>query len=222
MFQNRFIHKLVKALLFSLIVTLVLVFIANFSIEKNADGKTYDSIENVPTNHVGLVLGTSKYLKAGGVNPYFKFRVAAAVRLYKAGKIAYVLVSGDNGSKYYNEPSEFKKELVKEGVPEDRIILDYAGFRTLDSVVRAKEVFGQERITIISQAFHNERAIYLAEKNGLHAIGYNAKDVGVAAGLKTQVREYFARTKVFIDILFGVKPKFIGKQEAIPNPSNSN
>lgn len=99
-------------------------------------------------------------------------------------------------------------KTLKNGIPENKIFLDYAGFRTLDSVVRSKVIFGQESITIISQQFHNKRAIYLAYKNGITAIGFNAKDVSVRYGLKVKIREYLARTKVFIDILFRVKPKF--------------
>ena len=107
---------------------------------------------------------------------------------------------------------DFKEELVKRGIPEDRIFLDYAGFRTLDSVIRAKEIFGQEEITIISQEFHNERAIYLAGKNDIEAVGFNARDVSRRYGLKVQLREYLARTKVFLDILFEVEPKFLGEK----------
>ncbi|WP_370324110.1 vancomycin high temperature exclusion protein [Flavobacterium sp. ASW18X] len=193
-------------------LTLICVVTCNGIIETNAKNKTYSATKNMPTNKVGLLLGTAKWLKQGGINPYFEYRIRATVALFKANKIEYVLVSGDNGTQYYNEPSEFKKELVKKGIPAERIILDYAGFRTLDSVVRAKEVFGQTSITIISQEFHNERAIYLAENHGLKAIGFNAKTVKGRNGLKTQLREYFARTKVFLDILFQVKPKFLGEK----------
>lgn len=201
--------KLKIGLLIGLIIS-ALVFTANYSIVKNAEDKTFSSIQNIGYNKVGLVLGTSKMLKSGHINLYFKYRVEATVDLYKNGKIDYVLVSGDNGNTNYDEPTDFKDELIKKGIPEDKIFLDYAGFRTLDSVVRAKEIFGQSSITIISQKFHNERAIYLAEKNDITAIGYNAKDLQNKYGWKTRVREYFARTKAFLDILIGVKPKFLG------------
>ena len=95
--------------------------------------------------------------------------------------------------------------------------LDYAGFRTLDSVVRAKEVFGQTRLTIISQRFHNERAIYLAEKNGITAIGFNARDVDVYAGLRTNIRELFARVKMFIDLAIDKQPHFLGEKYKLPS-----
>lgn len=199
-------------LFFILLLPFLFIGISNYSIEKNSVHKTFSSISQIPKNKVGLVLGTSKKLQNGTINLYFKYRVEATVALYKEGKIDFVLVSGDNSNKYYDEPSDFKEELIKLGIPENKIYLDYAGFRTLDSVIRAKEIFGQKNITIISQQFHNERAIYIAEQNGMTAIGYNAKNVSYAYGIKTQLREYLARSKVFLDILFNVQPKFLGKK----------
>lgn len=204
------IRTLLKILLLLSCVVLIIVIISNYSIESNANGKTYSDVALVKKNKVGLVLGTSKTLQNGHINLYFKYRIEATVALYNEGKIAFVLVSGDNSRKGYDEPTDFKEELIRRGIPEERIFLDYAGFRTLDSVIRAKEIFGQEQITIISQQFHNERAIYLAEKNDITAIGYNAQDVSRRYGLKVRLREYLARTKVFLDILFHVQPKFLG------------
>lgn len=201
-----------KAILLLLNLAVMLILTSNYSIEKNAKNKTYSDSSIIEKNKVGLVLGTAKILKNGRVNLYFKYRIRATVELYKKGKIDFVLVSGDNGNEEYDEPTDFKNELIKYGIPENKIFLDYAGFRTLDSVIRAKEIFGQESITIISQQFHNERAIYLAEKNGIKAIGFNAKDVSGRYGLKVRIREYLARTKAYVDILFGVKPKFLGEK----------
>ncbi len=204
--------KIVLILALLLIFNMGFIFIANYSIEKNAKNKTFYEFNQIEKNKVGLVLGTSKYLKNGQVNLYFKYRINATVELFENGKIDFVLVSGDNGNKNYDEPTDFKEELIKRGIPENRIFLDYAGFRTLDSVVRAKEIFDQVELTIISQKFHNERAIYLAEKNGIRAVGFNARDVSGRYGLKVQLREYLARTKVFLDIALGVKPKFLGEK----------
>lgn len=131
------------------------------------------------------------------------------MQLYQAKKIQYILVSGDNHRNDYNEPEEMKKALIKKGIPETSILMDYAGFRTLDSVVRAKTVFGKERFMIISQRFHNERALYLAQYNHIEAVGFNAQDVTAYYGLKTRVREYLARLKLFIDLWFEVNPKFL-------------
>ena len=146
---------------------------------------------------------------------YFEYRIRATIQLYKSGKIKYVLVSGDNGNNNYDEPTAFKNELISRGIPAEKIYLDYAGFRTLDSVIRAHAIFGQSSFTIISQKFHNERAIYLAEKKRLNVVGYNAEDLTTNAGMKTKVREIFARTKAFLDILFGVGPKFYGEKITI-------
>ena len=168
----------------------------------------YSDVNAVPTCEVGLLLGTNPYLKNGQPNKYFLYRIEAAVQLYKAKKIQYILVSGDNHRNDYNEPEEMKKALMQRGVPEANIILDYAGFRTLDSVVRAKKVFGKERFLIISQRFHNQRALYLAQHHHIEAVGFNAQDVTAYYGLKTRVREYLARFKLFIDLWFEVTPRF--------------
>jgi len=201
-----------KFLLLLIAISVIIVLTANYAIAKNAENKTFDEASEIAKNKVGLVLGTSQYLKNGYLNLFFKYRIDATVELYKKGKIDFVLVSGDNSRKNYDEPTAFKNELIKRGIPAGKIYLDYAGFRTLDSVVRAKEIFGQTSITIISQKFHNERAIYLAEKYGIKAVGFNAKDISGRYGIKTHIREYLARTKAFLDILFGVKPKFLGKK----------
>jgi len=201
-----------KLITFLVAAPFVLVLLANYSIKKAAQNNTYFKSNQIPANKVGMVLGTIKTLSNGRTNLYFKYRIDATVELYRAGKIDYVLVSGDNSRNDYNEPTDFKNELIARGIPEDKIFLDYAGFRTLDSVVRAKEIFGQESLTIISQKFHNERAIFLAEKKGISAIGYNARDISGRYGWRTQVREYFARTKAALDILLGVEPKFLGEQ----------
>ena len=200
--------------IFGLLVfgTILLIFFSNYTITQSTKDKTFSDISTIKKNRVGLLLGTSKYYKDGGINLYFKYRIDAAVELYNNDKIDFILVSGDNSTQYYNEPITFKKELIKRGIPEEVIFLDYAGFRTLDSVVRAEAIFGQENFTVISQQFHNERAIYIAEQNGISAIGYNARDIDGKNGFKVKFREYFARTKAFLDVIFKVEPKFFGER----------
>lgn len=200
---------------FLLGLPLLIILICNFTIENAASGKTFNSVQSVPKNKVGLVLGTARRQVEGGLNPYYTYRIEATIKLFKAGKIEYVLVSGDNGSIYYNEPTTIKKDLIAGGIPEDKIFLDYAGFRTLDSMVRAKVVFGLDSVTVISQSFHNERAIYLAEKKGLKAIGFNAKDLDGNPGLRVHTREYLARVKVFLDLLLNTQPKYYGNKVEI-------
>ncbi|NHF58326.1 DUF218 domain-containing protein [Flavobacteriaceae bacterium TP-CH-4] len=202
--------KFFKLLGFILLSFVLMIFLCNYIIDSAAEGKTFSNIDSVPKNRVGIVLGTSSKLTTGSSNPYYTNRINATIQLFTAGKIDFILVSGDNGTKYYNEPDTFKKDLIEGGIPEDKIFLDYAGFRTLDSMVRAKNIFGLDSVTIISQKFHNERAIYLAEKKGLSAIGYNARDISAQQGFKVQFREYFARVKVFLDLLFNTEPKFYG------------
>ncbi|WP_223170274.1 SanA/YdcF family protein [Maribacter aquimaris] len=189
---------------------LLLIFICNLIIESGAKGKTFSSLNTVPKNRVGLVLGTAKKLVGGQPNPYYSNRIKATVELFNSHKIDFVLVSGDNETIYYNEPNTIKKDLIEQGIPKERIYLDYAGFRTLDSMVRANVVFGLDSVTVISQKFHNERAIYIANQKGLHAIGYNAQGIPGKGGFKVQIREYFARVKVFIDLLLKTEPKFYG------------
>lgn len=191
---------------------LLAIVLSNLVIEQATKGKTYDQVMDIPENKVGLVLGTARRLVEGGLNPYYTHRIQATVELYQAGKIKFVLVSGDNGSVYYNEPTTIKKDLVKAGIPAEQIFLDYAGFRTLDSMVRAKVIFGLDSVTVISQDFHNKRAIYLAEKKGLSAIGFNADDVAGNPGLKVHIREYLARVKVFVDLLMNTQPRYYGNR----------
>ncbi|WP_372946181.1 vancomycin high temperature exclusion protein [Muriicola sp.] len=200
-------RRLRNFVLLIFILPLSTLLICDAIIDRGAEGKTFNSINTIPRNKVGIVLGTSSRLIAGGNNPYYTHRVNATLALYKAGKIDRVLVSGDNATRYYNEPDTFKKDLVAGGIPEDSIMLDPSGFRTLDSMVRAREVFGLDSVTVISQKFQNERAIYLASRKGLYAIGFNATDLQGSDGLKVQVREYFARVKVFVDLALNTQPR---------------
>jgi SanA protein len=204
------VKKILRIFLALFVCLLLIIVVCNYIIISETMGRTYSDVTAIPKNRVGLVLGTSNRITDGSSNPYYTYRIDATIALYKAGKIEFILVSGDNGSIYYNEPNTIKKDLVKAGIPENVIFLDYAGFRTLDSMVRAKFIFGLDDVTIISQQFHNERAIYLAKQKGLNAIGFNAQDVSTSQGFKVQLREYFARVKVFIDVLMNTQPKFYG------------
>ena len=209
----------------SIIISLAALFITAFlaiilcdkKITTDSKEKLYTETKSIPYNKVGLLLGTAKYLKGGGLNPYYVFRIEATVNLVKDAKIKYVIISGDNGTKEYNEPQMMRTDLIKSGIDSARIILDYAGFRTFDSMIRLKEIFGQNSVTVISQKFHNERAIYTASRLGISAIGFNATDVAGSQGLKVQIREKFARVKVFLDFIFGNHPKYLGNKITIPD-----
>lgn len=201
-----------KYILTSSVIVFALTIWANITVNQTAQEFISDDLAMLQPNHVGLLLGTSKNLKNGGPNDFFFYRIDAAVELYKSGKIKNILISGDNSKEDYDEPTDMKAELVKNGIPDSLIYLDFAGFRTLDAVVRARDIFGQNSFIVISQEFHNERAVYLARMFGIDAFGYNAKEVQAQKGFKTKLREFFARDKMFLDLFFGVKPKFLGEK----------
>lgn len=196
------------------VILTVLAFFVFFDLRVSAVAKPkmYDDPALIPHNRVAMVLGTSPRLPGGRDNMYFVNRIQAAADLYEAGKADYFVVSGDNRTMNYNEPKAMKKALVKAGIPESAIYLDYAGFRTLDSVVRMNTIFSQTRFTIISQRFHNERALFLARSRGLDAIAFNAKDVTKFHGIKTRLRERLARVKMLFDIVTGKEPHFGGEK----------
>ncbi|WP_313216682.1 ElyC/SanA/YdcF family protein [Soonwooa sp.] len=208
--------KILNTGLILIVVSALFVWWSNTTIESDTEAFNTFNINDIPKEKVGLVLGTGKTLANGQPNLYFNYRIDAAAELYKAGKVQYFIVSGDNSKKNYNEPEDMKLALMEKGVPENHIFEDFAGFRTLDSVVRAKEIFGQKELVIISQKFHNQRAVFLAQQNGMTAYAYNAKDVNKAMGFKTNLREKFARAKVYWDMFFGVEPKFGGEKIQIP------
>ncbi len=205
-------RKFIIYILISIAIVFALTTWANITVYQTAKRFISDDMANVKPNNVGLLLGTSRNLKNGAKNDFFFNRIDAAVELFKGGKIRNIIISGDNSKADYNEPIDMKAELVKNGIPDSLIYLDYAGFRTLDAVVRARDIFGQNSFIVISQKFHNERAVYLARKFGIDAFGYNAKEVQAYKGFKTKLREFFARDKMFLDLLFGVKPKFLGEK----------
>ncbi|PZP44167.1 MAG: protein SanA [Pseudopedobacter saltans] len=211
------LRKISYFVLSIVIVTAIAIYICNKKISKNSEGKIFDSIDSLPYNKVGLLLGTSKFLADGRTNLYYQYRIDATKELMEAGKIKYVIASGDNSRETYDEPTQMKQDLIDAGIDSTHIFLDYAGFRTFDSMVRAKEIFGQDSLTVISQKFHNERAIFIANKEKMAAVGFNAKDVSKNMGIKTQIREKLARVKVYLDYLIGKKPHFLGSKVKIPN-----
>ena len=198
------------------ILLVISVTWVNLTITKTGNKFCYSSIDSIPHNHCGLVLGTSKYLWNGKRNLYYTNRIKAAVELYNHNKIDFIIVSGDNRNRNYNEPITMYNDLIAAGISNKKIILDYAGFRTLDSVVRGKEVFGQDKFTIISQSFHNQRAIYIARRKGIEAIAFNSEDVTGKLTLKVQIREVAARMLVFFDLFTSKQPHFLGEKVVVP------
>jgi SanA protein len=209
-------RKLLKLAVAAGVISAAGIFAANRAVTKAANGKTYSDPGAIPHRHVGLVLGCQKYSSDNKPNLFFQNRIAAAVELYREGKVDYLLVSGDNHTRGYDETTDLKNALIEQGIPAEKVYADYAGFRTLDSMVRAKEVFGQSEVTVISQQFHNQRAIFIATHRGLDAIGFNAPDVDAYNSFGTRLREQFARVKAVLDIyVLKKQPHFLGEKVAI-------
>lgn len=170
--------------------------------------------DKLPDHRVALVLGTSHRTTAGLPNQFFEKRMDTAAELYKIGKIDHFILSGDNRSKFYNEPVEMRKALMSRGVPSSAITLDFAGLRTLDSVVRSKEIFGQDKIIIITQPFHSYRALFISQYYDIEAVAVVASEPELEISFKVRIREYFARTKAVLDLyVFKTTPRFLGKKE---------
>ena len=192
------------------------VLYANVTAVWASRGRIFEDVSAIPPTKVGLLFGTTDKV-SGRENLYFRYRIDAAEKVWNAGKLDTLIVSGDNRSRYYNEPEKMKQALIGRGIPADRIVCDYAGLRTLDSVVRAKEIFGADPILFISQRFQNQRAIYLAKANDIEAYGFDARDVETQAGLKTKIREVGARVKMWLDINFlDTRPKHLGEKVEMP------
>jgi SanA protein len=198
------------------IFLLFAIILCNYWIIRSTRQQLYSKTTDIPANDVGLLLGASKTLKSGYANLFFKYRIEAAAELFKAGKIKHIIVSGDNHKTEYDEATDMRDALIAMGVPDSCITLDYAGFRTLDSMVRCLKVFGQKNITVISQEFHNQRAVFIGNHYDMQVVAFNAKDVPNQFSLKTRLREYFAKFKAVLDLyLLHTDPKFLGEEVKI-------
>lgn len=205
---------------FLVVSCVTLMLICNHLVVANARGKAYSEIDSISPAQIGLLLGTTPFTRIGHRrNLFFTYRIDAAERLYKKGKVSYLLISGDaNSLDGIDEPQCMKDSLVARGVPEDIIHLDGKGFRTLDSVVRLRKKYGVRAFVIISQQFHNERALYLAEHLGIdveNLQAYNAKAPQSKWAMITYAREYLARVKMFWDIITDKQPKELGEEEPL-------
>jgi SanA protein len=211
-----FMRKVLKWLLYFGCLLAVVIIVSNIWVVTSTEDKVFSDFHQLPNNQVALVLGTSNKLTNGSPNPYFENRIRTAAALYRGGKVTHFILSGDNRSVYYNEPMEMKKALIKEGVPDSVITLDYAGLRTLDSVVRSKEIFGQDKITIITQPFHCYRAIFISQFYHIDAVAIQAIEPSPEVMIKVYLREYFARTKAIIDLyVLKTAPRHLGEKEPL-------
>jgi SanA protein len=212
--------KLMKRVLrVGLILGVVLFLIlatTNFWVVKSTESEVLTDYKLLPDSGIALVLGTSHRMIDGSPNPFFHNRMATAAELYKEGKIIHFIVSGDNRTKYYNEPAEMQKALIKLGVPSSSITLDYAGLRTLDSIVRCKEIFGQSKIIIITQPFHSYRALFISNFYDVNAVALAAEEPAQEAAPRVYLREYFARTKAILDLyILRTAPRHLGEKEPL-------
>ncbi|GAB1445282.1 ElyC/SanA/YdcF family protein [Flammeovirgaceae bacterium] len=190
--------------------------VSNIWIVNSTSERIYSQYDSLTNHSVALVLGTSRLLVTGAPNPFFDNRIETAAQLFRNGKVKHIIVSGDNRTRYYNEPLEMKRALVKLGIPPSVITLDYAGLRTLDSVVRSKEIFGQEEITIVTQTFHCYRALFISNFYGIDAVAYVANEPNLEMTEKVHWREYLARAKAILDLyVLRTTPRHLGQKEPI-------
>ena len=203
-------------MLITLTALVLLLLLANFWVVNSTSDKVFADTDALPINDVAVVMGTANKLVDGNPNPFFEYRIKMAATLYQSGKVKYFIVSGDNRTRYYNEPIEMKKALVKSGVPDSVITLDYAGLRTLDTIVRCKEIFGQDTITIITQPFHCYRALFISNYYNMNAVAVMTEDPDPDTGLRVYVREYFARAKAVLDLyIFKTSPRHMGDKQPL-------
>lgn len=211
--KNKFIKRIAAGTAILLCVIAIVMIVCDRMVDYVAKGRLYDDVEDFPHRKVGLVLGTSPISTWNGRrNYYFDHRIKAAADLYNAGKVDWLVVSGGdyrNTENGYDEPVAMRDSLMKQGVVSVHIILDYDGTRTLNSIAKMRDVYRQDSIIIISQKYHNERALYQAKHLGIDAIGYNAKTPGRRTSWwRNRGREVLARVKLFIDIARNVQPEF--------------
>lgn len=200
----RNIFKLIKS---SIEIGILVICLANAWVFALTNGRTYTKISKIPPREIALVLGTSPKMRSGLSNPYFTKRMDAAALLYHHGKIKKILVSGEK-SKGYNEPEAMKNYLIyQEGVPEEIITEDPKGFNTYKSILRCKDVYKENNVIIVSQGFHNLRALFFARNNNMNALGFDAQDVSKPESYyRNQFREVFARMIAVVYFLLGISP----------------
>ena len=209
--SKNFLRYTIMAIVF---ILFSLVAGINYWVNDATAKQLYSDVNVIPKNKVGLLLGTAKYQDKARhmINPYYQNRIDAAVALYMAGKIDFVIVSGDSTA-FYNEPVLMKQDLIARGVPASKIYMDNAGYRTLDSILRCRDIFCENNVTIISQSFHNRRALFIANHKKLNAIAFNAADGG--SFWDPSLREKLARVKMAFDLLLNTQASYYGERVEI-------
>lgn len=189
-------------------IGILVMILANIWVFAVTNGKTYTKISKIPPRETALVLGTSPKMKSGLSNPYFTARMDATALLYHHGKIKQIIVSGEK-SQGYDEPAAMKKYLIyQEGVPENIIIEDPKGFKTQASIKNCLQVYHQKDVIIVSQGFHNLRALFYARNSGMNALGFDAQDVlANNSYYRNQSREFLARVVAVVYYIFNIERK---------------
>lgn len=210
------LRRIVRALAILLLAGLLAVLGADLLCRRATAGKIHRATASVPFNDVAVVLGTSKLTGNGHPNLHFTRRIEAAAELFHSDKVRHLIVSGDNSVKHYDEPTDMRDALVAAGVPGDAITCDYAGFRTLDSVLRANSVFGLTNFTLVTEEFHCPRAVWIAQRHGWNVVAFAAPDLSARWSAKVKVREALARTLCAMDLyILNRQPKFPGPPEPL-------
>lgn len=210
--------RLILAILLCVVaVALTMGLLAWFAerwLDRAAEATSFSEVGKVPAVDVALVLGTAPIGPEGGPNRYFVYRLDAAAALYKAGKAKYFIVSGTREGRY-DEPTAMRAGLIERGVPAEAIYRDFDGDRTLDSIVRARRIYGQTRLVIVSQRFHLARALFLAHHEGIDAWGFEARDVDQPYSIFTELRRYPSALRAYWDVWMNASPGDLGKPVAI-------
>ena len=210
--KNKWVKRILIALLISVLLPVAIVAICNIMVLCSSSGRLYNDVEMVPHKRVAVMLGTNPKTKTGKMNYFYKHRIDAAVKLHQNGKIDRILISGDNSRKTYSEPDAMKADLMAARIPDSAIYLDFAGFSTYDSMVRAKKVFGLSEFMVISQDFHNRRAVFIARCNDVDAIGFNVQNTPFRRWrIKMELREILARVKAAGEVVINKRPHFLGE-----------
>jgi SanA protein len=204
-------HKILSGVIVLFLLLIFVVFFNHYAIQKAAKDLIYSKIENVPYRKIAVLLGTEKKFTNGKTNRFYINRIDATVNLYKAKKIDVIIVSRNQG----NVIDDVKADLIKRGIPEEKIILDYDGLRTYDSMYRMYKVYGQKEFIVIAQRKQNERAIYIAKNNGLNAIAFNAGEYSGYNSFRLNMLEKMERTRLFFEFLVNKKPRYSGEKVTI-------
>ena len=200
-------RKVITVVLLLLLVVSFFIIGCNVIVVTTTRERVFSDPASLPHHQAALVPGTSNRVVGGAPNPFFIYRMDKAAQLYRNGKVERFILSGDNRTPFYDEPGMMLEALVSRGIPKAIIVLDTAGLRTLDSIIRSREVFGMESLIIVTQPFHAYRALFLCDHFGIPAVAFAAREPGERFGWQVYVREYLARAKAVLDVyLLGTRP----------------